>query len=210
MKRHMIYLLLFLLLTGCTSAPKKLSKDEAIQLGDFTYLKPNHDERFTTDKDFYRNNEQGIIYQDGEPLIGLTFKKVSTGSTKAMEELQTEKELRRYQKNNRHIKLELEVQNYNYDEPINPLFITHSTAFITADRGENLHSSSSLPLEPIEKGNTGTYIFTIKLDERPVKDVNLLYLRYYYVESLLGFNRRNYSNHLEFELEVTHEIDALK
>lgn len=73
MKRHLFYLLLFLLLAGCTSAPKKLSKDETIRLGDFTYLKPNHDERFTTDKDFYRNNEQGIIYQDGEPLIGLTF-----------------------------------------------------------------------------------------------------------------------------------------
>lgn len=98
MKKNLFYLLLFLLLAGCTSAPKKLSKDEAIRLGDFEYSKPNHDERFTTDKDFYRNNEQGIIYQDGEPLIGLTFKKVSTGSTKAMEELQTEKELRRYQK----------------------------------------------------------------------------------------------------------------
>ena len=116
-----------------------------------------------------------------------------------MEELQTEKELRRYQKNNRHIKLELEIQNYNYDEPFEPFFIMVETAFIT-DRGENLHDSSSLPLEPIKKGETGTYTFSIKLDERPVKDV----------ESLTGLNLRNHSNHLEFDLDVTHEIDALK
>ena len=126
-----------------------------------------------------------------------------------MEELQTEKELRRYQKNNRHIKLELEIQNYNYDEPFEPFFIMVETAFIT-DRGENLHDSSSLPLEPIKKGETGTYTFSIKLDERPVKDVEKVYFRYYYVESLTGLNLRNHSNHLEFDLDVTHEIDALK
>lgn len=195
-------------MAGCTSAPKKLSKDEAIRLGDFEYSKPNHDERFTTDKDFYRNNEQGIIYQDGEPLIGLTYKEVSAVTTKALEEFYTEKELRKFQKNNRNIKLELEIQNFNYDEPFVPFFIMVETAFIT-DRGENLHGSSSFPLEPIEKGETGTYIFSIKLDERPVKDVEKVYFRYYYVESLTGLNLRNHSNHLEFDLDVTHDIDAV-
>ena len=93
-----------------------MSKDEAIRLGDFTYLKPNHDERFTTDKDFYRNNEQGIIYQDGEPLIGLTFKKISTENTEAMKEYYTEAQLRKHQKNNHEIALEVEIQNFNYDD----------------------------------------------------------------------------------------------
>ncbi|GGI65040.1 hypothetical protein ACFQOY_08640 [Enterococcus alcedinis] len=208
MKKNLFYLLLFLLLAGCTSTPKKLSKDEAIRLGDFTYLKPNHDERFTTDKDFYRNNEQGIIYQDGEPLIGLTFKKISTENTEAMKEYYTEAQLLKHQKNNRNIKLEVEIQNFNYSEPFDPSFMKFQMAFIT-DKGEEAYSISSLPLDPIKKGEIATYTFSIKLDERPVKDVDTLYILYYYIEDLLNLNLRTHSNHLEFDLDVTHEIDAL-
>ncbi|OJG11170.1 hypothetical protein RU93_GL001657 [Enterococcus aquimarinus] len=206
LKKKLFYLFLFLLLTGCASEPKKLSKAEAIRLGDFKYSKPVYDTRFTTDKDFYRNNEQGIIYEDGEPLIGLTFKKLSTESTEAMKEYYTESQLREYQKQNHNIKLELEVQNFNHDNPIKLTPMVGQTAFIT-DRGEQPYVVSSLPQEPIEKGEIGTYIFSIKLDERPVKDVDTLYIRYYYMESLFKLNARNHSNHLEFDLKVTHEAE---
>lgn len=53
------------------------------------------------------------------------------------------------------------------------------------------------------------YIYSSKLNNRAIKDVNILYLRYYYVKNLLNFSRQNYSNHLKFELKVTHELDLL-
>lgn len=67
-----------------------------------------------------------------------------------MKEYYTEAQLRKHQKNNHEIALEVEIQNFNYDEPFDPFFMKFQMAFIT-DKGEEAYSISSLPLDPIKK-----------------------------------------------------------
>lgn len=182
----------FFLLKG----EKTLTKDEAIALVDFKYAKSSENKNFSTDKETYKNNEQITFYKDGEPFIGWKFSKVTTESyddTEGFPDLGKSGMVR----------LELEVENFNYNhEPYNPFFSFFTTVFVT-DKGIKLIEMANLPFTPLEVGEKNTYVYFIET-ERATKKLDKIYIRYYYANDFLNASSLPPKNHVDFELEVSH------
>lgn len=175
---------------------KRYTKDEVIALLDLNSNKSPEDRRFHTEKTTYKNNEEVIFYKDKKPLVSWNYKKVTTVKSeniKNFEDLNQDDI----------IQIEFEVKNYNYlngAEPYEPplVLLTWGT-----DLGDQIYQSASIPFKPLEIGESGTYIHFLHSD-KSVKEVNKIYMRYYYTETLLNLPVGTRSNYVDFELDVTH------
>lgn len=174
---------------------KELTKEEAIALGDSLKSRPDYDKRFSTKKDSYKINEDAIIYEDGVPLVRWNFKKVTTVK---------EDDITNFEDliQDNIIRIELEIENLNYIEPYDPDVSTFISHFIT-DKGESLIQTASLPTTSIKRGEKKVFTYFFKT-KKSGKKIDKIYVQYYYMRQLFDFSWVTYSNHLDFELTVTH------
>ena len=175
---------------------KLLTKEEAIELNDFVYEIVPDNKEFSTQNKTFKLGEEAIIYKNDKPLIGWTFKLVATERDKQLthQDYIGDEDGR--------FRIELEVENFNYTkEPYTPEFSIYSSVY-TTDRGVPLSRSQPEDFTPIGVGEKATFT-NFYYPERMTKKREKIYVRYYYVEELLGLPIGTRSNYIDFELDIT-------
>lgn len=206
MKKFFILLLITIpiILTSCSnitpSEKEKILIDEAFD----SYQEHRNilDESFYTEKETYKLDEEAIIYQNGEAIIGWKFLEVFPQSS------QDERDKLGLGKNpneSNTFALKLEITVYNYQD-YSGIRSTGPYILAVNEYGEVYYrSSDSIPFNDkliIVTGETKTITFQLKNDLEPEK-ADKIYLRYYYIEDLLHYTKNEYLNYLQFELDIS-------
>lgn len=183
-----------LVLSSCSNNKEleRLTIDEAFETYKSGYRVLNN-ENFSTNKETYGLNEEAIIYHNGTPLVSWKFKKITPAIGGSYDINNTDG-----------LRIELEITNYNVESGFQVLTaVSHIVTTMITDLGTEAmyYSSESRDNSLIYQGETDSLFFIVE-NEALAKDINKLYIRYYYIEDIFASPDRITSNHLQFELEV--------
>lgn len=183
------------ILSSCASSKEleRFTMDEAFEKYKSNY-RIVHDENFSTDKETYGVNEEAIIYRNGSPIASWKFKeiKIATGGSYTID-------------NADGFRIALEVTNFNINSSnyVPSISVSHIYTTMVTDLGTEVRYYSHLANEKsfVDLGESDTIHMIVK-NEALGKDVNKLYIRYYYIEDILALPHQVTSNNLQFELEL--------